>query len=226
MSEQDNTKGGFPLFPVFTGMALGYYFWLRPRMLNWGTKLGEAEQQFPGDDLILRPNLQATRGIDIQAAPEAVWLWLAQMGRDTTGFYNLDPLSNRGIPSANYIRHDLPEIKTGMELDNGLKVLRLEQPNYLILGAFDMPNWFGTTTDLVVSYILLRQHGQQTRLVVRVRGYSMGLPGKLYNLLYEPIEFIQTTTQLRNIAELAQANKEIFVDSKQKSNGNIRERAL
>lgn len=222
MSEKNNEKGGFPLFPVVTGAALAYYFWLRPRMLTWGTKLGEAEQQFPGDDLILRPNFQATRGIDIQAAPEAVWPWLAQMGRDTTGFYNIDPLSNKGIPSANFIRHDLPEVKVGMALDNGLKVLRLDQPNYIIFGAFDIPNLFGTTTDLVFSYILLRQHGQRTRLVARVRGFSTGIPGKLYNLLYEPVEFIQMTTQLRNIAELAQANKEIHVTPKEKSNGNIR----
>lgn len=225
MSETKNERGGFPMFPVASGLSFAYFFWLRPRMLNWGTKLGEAEQMLPGDDLILRPNLQATRGIDVNAAPEAVWAWLAQMGRDTTGFYNIDPFSNSSIPSANYIRHDLPEVKVGVSLDNGFKVLRLEQPSYIVFGAFDIPNPFGTTTDLIYSYVLIRQQAQRTRLVVRVRGYSTGLLGNLYNLLYEPYEFIQTVTQLRNLAELAQANREIYVPIKEKSNGNIRQKA-
>ncbi len=223
MTEQKN--GGFPMLPVVSGLSLAYFFLLRPRMLNWGTKLGEAEQQLPGDELILRPNLQATRSIDVNAAPEVVWAWLAQMGRDTTGFYNIDPLSNRGIPSANYLRHDLPEIKIGMSLDNGFKVLRLEQPHYLVVGAFDMPNLLGTTTDLIYAYVLIRQQAQRTRLVVRVRGYSTGLVGMVYNWLYEPLEFIQTTTQLRTLAELAQATREIYVPTKEKANGNIRQNA-
>jgi hypothetical protein len=209
LPEKQEQKGGVPVLPVLTGLTLAYYFLMRPNLLTWGTKLGEAEQQLPGDDLILNPNMQATRGIDIEAPPEAVWPWLAQLGRDTTGFYNIDPLANKGIPSANYIRHDLPALEVGQTLDNVLKVLRADQPNSLIFGAFDIPNWFGTTTDLTMAYILLRQQGNRSRLVVRTRGYSFGLPGQIYNWLYEPLDFIQTSTQMQNIAELARANKEI-----------------
>ncbi len=95
-------KSFWPLLRIGlpTALAFVYYYFLRPQMLRAGTRLGESQRRLPGDDIIAMPGYQATRAIDIDAPVEAVWPWIAQMGRDRTGFYGLDGLTNRGIPSA------------------------------------------------------------------------------------------------------------------------------
>jgi hypothetical protein len=49
----------------------------------------EKRKPLPGDDLVPRPNWQATRGVTIDAPREDVWPWLAQMGFPThrAGWY-------------------------------------------------------------------------------------------------------------------------------------------
>ncbi|MCA0293637.1 MAG: hypothetical protein LCH82_19050 [Actinobacteria bacterium] len=39
----------------------------------------EKNSLLPGDELVDRPTIVATRGIDIAAPPEAVWPWVAQL---------------------------------------------------------------------------------------------------------------------------------------------------
>ncbi|GAB4078358.1 hypothetical protein GCM10028781_31260 [Nostocoides australiense] len=41
----------------------------------------ETNSLLPGDELVDRPTIVATRGIDIAAPPEAVWPWVAQLGQ-------------------------------------------------------------------------------------------------------------------------------------------------
>jgi hypothetical protein len=50
----------------------------------------------PGDDLVPTPTAIETRGITIDAPPQAVWPWLAQMGFERGGWYSYDQLDNRG----------------------------------------------------------------------------------------------------------------------------------
>src|SRR5579862_6787464 len=87
----------------FAGLGAGYLMVVRPKMLSAGATMDEVERPLPGDEVIVTPNFQATRAININAPVEIVWPWIAQMGRDTTGFYALDSISNRGLPSAAYI---------------------------------------------------------------------------------------------------------------------------
>ena len=82
--------------PAVTG-GLVYFFLLRPQMLKWGTHLGESQRRLPGDQYVPKPNVQMTHAINIDAPPQAVWPWLAQMGRERTGFYGLDMWTNQGF---------------------------------------------------------------------------------------------------------------------------------
>ena len=93
-------------WPVLGG-ALAYVFFLRPQMLKWGTHLGESQRRLPGDQLVPKPNFQMTHAVNIDAPPQAVWPWLAQMGRERTGFYGLDMWTNQGIPSVTFVRQDI-----------------------------------------------------------------------------------------------------------------------
>src|SRR5262245_23370427 len=123
---------------VFMGLGAAYYFFVRPQLLKAGTRLGESQRRLPGDDLIAEPNFQMTRAVDIDAPPEAVWPWIAQMGRERSGFYGLDNLSNQGIPSISYLRPELPVPQAGMALDDGYRVFDVEPNRFLLYGSFDL----------------------------------------------------------------------------------------
>lgn len=63
---------------------------------TWGVDPIEAARPLPGDDLVPTPTAIDTRGITIDAPPEAVWPWLVQMGFDRAGWYSYDRLDMRG----------------------------------------------------------------------------------------------------------------------------------
>lgn len=63
---------------------------------TWGVDSVEAAKGLPGDELVPAPTAIDTRGITIDAPPEAVWPWLVQMGYDRAGWYSYDQLDMRG----------------------------------------------------------------------------------------------------------------------------------
>lgn len=63
---------------------------------TWGADPGEAARPLPGDDVVTAPTGGETRGITIDAPPEAVWPWLVQLGYGRAGWYSWDQLDQRG----------------------------------------------------------------------------------------------------------------------------------
>ena len=63
---------------------------------TWGIDPREATKVLPGDDLVPATTAIETRGITIDAPPEAVWPWLVQMGYGRAGWYSYDQLDMRG----------------------------------------------------------------------------------------------------------------------------------
>jgi hypothetical protein len=185
--------------------ALGYYFFLRPQMQKWGTRLGESQRLLPGDEIIPEPNFQMTHAINIDAPPEALWPWLAQMGRERSGYYGLDVFENYGIPSVNYIRQDIPAPEVGMQLDGGFQIMELEPNRKLLFGAFNLPKYTGITQDVTVLYLLERRTDGSTRLLVRRRAFSYGLAGVLHNFFDEITYFISARRQLNNLKQYAES---------------------
>ena len=61
---------------------------------RWGATDEELTRPMPGDDLVKAPKLGYTRAITIEAPPEQVWPWLAQIGQGRGGFYSFDGLEN------------------------------------------------------------------------------------------------------------------------------------
>jgi hypothetical protein len=185
-------------------LGVGYYFFLRPQMLKAGTRLGESQRRLPGDDVIAAPNFQATRAIDIDAPPEAVWAWIAQMGRERTGFYGIDSLTNQGVPSVAYIRQDLPAPQPGMAMDDGYRILDAEPNRLLLYGGFDLPTPTGSTLERTTLMLLERRRDGSTRLLSRNRGYTYGVLGPFYNLVYEMLDYLNGMAQLENIRQRAE----------------------
>lgn len=47
----------------------------------------EVRRRCPGDDIVDPADVVMDRGFDVPAAPEAVWPWLVQLGKDRAGWY-------------------------------------------------------------------------------------------------------------------------------------------
>jgi len=180
-----------------------YYLYIRPQMLRAGTLPGEAERQLPGDDLIASPNFQVTHAIDIDATPEIVWPWIAQIGRDGSGYYGLDGLTNQGVPSVAYLRQDLPAPQSGETMDRGYRILSVEPGHLLLYGNFELPTLGGETMERT-TLLLLEGRDNHTRLVLRTRGYTYGALGPFLNLCYEVFDFFLSSDQLQGIRQRAE----------------------
>jgi hypothetical protein len=71
-----------------TDYALDVAYGLRhPALLRSGATGAEARRPLPGDDLVAEPAWVATRAITVDAPPNRVWPWLAQMGWSRGGWY-------------------------------------------------------------------------------------------------------------------------------------------
>jgi len=192
----DKANSRAPLASLYGAWALIYLLFLRPQMLKWGTRLGESQRRLPGDDIIPQPNFQMTHAIDLDAPPEALWPWLAQMGRERSGYYALDLLTNWGIPSVTFLRQDLEPPAIGDEMDGGYHVMELEPARKLLYGGFSLRRPFGFTQDMTTLYLLERHSDGTTRLLVRRRAYTYGALGPLYNLGAEKVTFFASQRQL------------------------------
>lgn len=66
------------------------------RWQHWGASEAEITRPLPGDDLIPVSRLDSTQAITIDATPERIWPWLAQMGYEgRAGFYSYGILERR-----------------------------------------------------------------------------------------------------------------------------------
>lgn len=197
----------FRFILLWSNLVRTYFRVIRPRILSWGlvSDTDNADHHYHGDDLISSANLIATRTITINASPEEIWKWLAQMGRQRTGFYGIDRLDNWNIPSLRYIREDIEPLDHGMLLDNGLQVFDFKENRYLLIGGFHMPNDFDSKCDCSYLYQLETISEAETRLIIRMRCNSEGIKGWLYNRFFEVIDTVATIAQLKGIKERAEA---------------------
>jgi hypothetical protein len=105
---------------------------------TWGVDPVEAAKPLAGDDLVPTPTGIETRGITIDAPPDAVWPWLLQMGFGRAGWYSYDRLDNRG-QSVDVIRREFQGTAVGdmlpMSPDSGFEVKIVEPGRAFVLFA-------------------------------------------------------------------------------------------
>jgi hypothetical protein len=130
---------------------------VRRRRLQWGTVGTEATGALPGDELVPEPKWSYTLAVAVDASPEAVWPWIAQIGQGRGGFYSYQALENLvGCKITNTIeilpnlQH--PEVGDGIHLHPATPPIRIEivdPPNVLVL--FGSPADIGTEESWGVS---------------------------------------------------------------------------
>jgi hypothetical protein len=185
--------------------AASYPCW-RSWCLNWGAAKDETSRALPGDELLADADIVSTRAIWIDAAPSAIWPWLAQMGPGRGGAYTYDWIENLlglGMHSADRILPQYQDLKVGDAQRLGsrgplLRVARLEPERSLVLRSED-GNW--------VWAFSLPPIGHGTRLISRNRIAAPGASGlvrALNTYLMEPGSLIMERKMLLGIKQRAE----------------------
>lgn len=211
------------------GLAAGIYaLGIRPRLLRWGATKEEARRPYPGHDLIPEGTRSATFAVDIDAPPDKVWPWLAQMGTNRGGWYSWDRLDNWGRTSTDRLHPEWQSVEVGDHFDsmpNGSQwweVAAVEPERFLALRAsidlrgqpFDpnepKPRFF---TDSTWCFLLEPLPGGRTRIIES--GYWEFRPRWLQPLvsalLIEPEHWVMQTRQFANLKRLAEAESQAHV---------------
>lgn len=193
----------------------GFLRVVRPWYLRWGATDDEIARPMPLDDRVANPRLKSTMAITIDAPPERIWPWLAQMGEgERAGYYSFEPVERAlGLEVANSWRI-MPEhqrLAVGQAIDRAgtMTVLAVEPNRHLVLG----PPASLDTVQATWAFGLYPVDARRTRLVTRARG-AWSWAGTLrdtpvytwpFYLLLEPGAFVMEWRMLRGIKARAES---------------------
>jgi hypothetical protein len=140
----------------------------------------EKQRAMPADPLVPGPMGVVTHAITINASPERVWPWLAQMGAGRAGWYSYDWIDNGGHPSANAILPAYQHVAPGDVLPatpgmtDVFRVASARPPHDLVLTVPEANGGNQVSWEFLLEPL---DHGR-TRLIVRGR-ISHRWPGSI-----------------------------------------------
>jgi hypothetical protein len=158
----------YGVLDALSGLPL---FVTAPLYRRWHTRWGATDEEvrgpMPGDDIVPRSSLNATRAITIEAPPEKVWPWIVQIGYMRAGFYTYDLIDNAGFASADRILEEFQHTKIGDWMPMASKV---NETTAFKVKAFETNQWLlwdkpGSTW----AWKLIPLAGGHTRLIVRLK---------------------------------------------------------
>jgi hypothetical protein len=187
-------------------LAVGLFYTLvaRPWFLKWGATAAELAEPLPGDNLVPNARASATRAITINAPPERVWPWIAQIGQGRGGFYSyawLENLFGCRITNADRIHPEWQDVKPGDGVRlhpnmTPIPVAVVEKQRALILGGATSPD--PRIPPVTWAFILEPAPGNATRLLIRWRARpSDSIAGTIH--------FIMERRMMLGIRERAEA---------------------
>ena len=178
-----------------------YLRYLRRPVLTWGART-EADERLPGDELLENADGVATRAIDVDAPPSAVWPWIAQMGPSPRGgAYTYDWIENLlglDMHSADEVLPDFQHPAVGDMIGYGQNLMRVErvEPEQVLAWRSEDGNWVWT--------FVLRPTSAGTRLVSRNRFRLPTLAARLGMVPMEPASLLMERKMLQGIKERAE----------------------
>jgi hypothetical protein len=179
-----------------------YFRFLRRPILTWGATDEEAAATLPGDELLEDADGVATRAIDVDAPPSAVWPWLAQMGpAPRGGAYTYDWIENLLGLDMHSVERLLPEFqhpRVGDTIGLGANRMRYErvEPERVLSSRSEDGNWVWT--------FVLEERGDSTRLISRNRFRLRTLASRIGMLPLEPASLVMERKMLLGIKERAE----------------------
>jgi hypothetical protein len=189
------------VFRVLAAVALGFLYlrFLRKPILTWGATDEEADARLPGDELLEDADGVATRAVEIDAPPSAVWPWIAQMGPSPRGgAYTYDWIENLlglGMHSVDRVLPEFQHPQVGDTLGYGSNRMRVElvEPERALAWRSEDGNW-------VWTFVLEPREGS-TRLISRNRFRLPTLAARLGMIPMEPASLLMERKMLRGIKQ-------------------------
>jgi hypothetical protein len=189
---------------VIAAVALGFIYlrFLRKPILTWGATDEEADARLPGDELLEDADGVATRAVEIDAPPSAVWPWIAQMGPSPRGgAYTYDWIENLlglGMHSVDRVLPEFQQPQVGDTLGYGSNRMRVElvEPERALAWRSEDGNW-------VWSFVLGPREGS-TRLISRNRFRLPTLAARIGMVPMEPASLVMERKMLLGIKERAE----------------------
>lgn len=188
------------------GLAATCWRWFTGFTERWGTLPHEPSMPMPGDALIQQPAMSATRAAVIDAPPDDVYPWFAQMGPGRAGWYSYDRIDNLGVESAREIKPEWvvtgPGASMGGMAGIGFDVVDAIPGRHLVIAV-------ATAGPLAftMAYLLQPWGDASTRVLVRVRGASEGgrWMDPLIRFVLGPGDFVMVRRQLAGVKERVEA---------------------
>ncbi|WP_265108982.1 hypothetical protein [Halosolutus halophilus] len=205
----------WPWLLAAVSIAAGYHNRVRPWHREWGTTPREAVGALPGDEFAPEPATRVTHAIEIDAAPDAVWRWLVQIGQNRGGFYSYDVLENLVGADIHTVDRIVPEYQELAEGDtvrlapedypittpeSAPEVVHLEEERAIVLQPpVDSPTW-------TWAFVLREIDEGTTRLVARMWSPepSSRLDAAIDYLVWEPAHFVMERRMLRELKRRAE----------------------
>jgi hypothetical protein len=187
---------------LLAGIGLLYRWLLRDRILSWGATPAEAAARLPGDELLEDADGVATRAIEIDASPAAIWPWLVQMGpAPRGGAYTYDWIEDLLRLDMHSVDRVLPEFQhpePGDTIGYGPNRMRLEriEPERTIAWRSEDGNW-------VWTFVIEAGDGS-TRLLSRNRFRLPTLGARIAMLPMGPASLVMERKMLRGIKQRAE----------------------
>jgi len=180
-----------------------YIFIIRPWHLKWGATKNEVNLQLTGDEIVTKPDFNATRGITIKATPEEIWKWLIQIGSKRAGWYSIDWMDNDGIPSSKVILPEFQKIEAGQfipftpDQKNGMWVKVFKTHEYILwIDKAGRATW--------LWYIYINEAGE-SRLITRLRTkYVWNSLWIIYYLIYDFGDIVMMKKCMKGIKQRAE----------------------
>jgi hypothetical protein len=189
---------------VVVAFVLGvlYVRFVRTPVLTWGATDAEAAARLPGDELLENAEGIATRAIEIDAPPAAVWPWIAQMGPSPRGgAYTYDWIENLlglDMHSADRVLPEFQNPELGDTIGYGANRMRVErvEPERVLAWRSENGNW-------VWTFVLEARDGR-TRLISRNRFRLLTLAARVGMFPMEPASLLMERRMLNGIKQRAE----------------------
>jgi hypothetical protein len=184
-----------------------YIFIIRPWHLKSGATAKEVKLCLPGDEIVKKPDFNATRGISISASPEEIWKWIIQIGSRRAGWYSIDWMDNACIKSSIEILPEFQRIEIGQfipftpDQKNGLWVKEYEEYEYIL--------WSDKENKGSWLWYLYTNEDNKTRLITRLRTkYAWNSIWIIYYLIYDFGDIIMMKKCMKGIKQRAEKTKQ------------------
>jgi hypothetical protein len=157
---------------------------------RWGITRAETARRYPCDEILTDPVLEAWRGVTVEARPEKVWPWVAQI---RLAPYSYDWIDNLGRRSPQRLR-GLPEPVAGETF-----TAVAGRPLGRIVAVSSGEHLTGVIMGAVMSYVLVPK-GSHTRLLLKIVLRRWRTLAPLLSLG----DLVMARRQLLNLARLAE----------------------